>query len=165
MAKTEYTDEQKAAYKAGLAAAKKKGGGRTRSADRTTKARGRYGKGKGKKPSGCKAPAKHITKEGAETVKIFAWRKLPGGGRQLLNAYLGPDGGKPKNGTSQDVCTTFICNLITPGVAKETASGVWSERFKKLTINAPGMTLVANPDGGPGGYFGPGGKALRNKIK
>jgi hypothetical protein len=42
---------------------------------------------------------------------------------------------------------------------------VWSEKYKKLTINAPGQTLVANPDGGPGGYFGPGGKALRNKIK
>jgi hypothetical protein len=165
--KVERSDAERAAFKAGLAAAKKKEGARKRSSSTTDRRRGRkgQGKGKGKKPSGCKQPAKHTTKEGAETTKIFAWRKLPGGGRQLLNAYLSQDGGAPKNGTSQEVCSTFVCNLTTVGVGTTVCSGVWSEKYKKLTVNAPGLTLVANPDGGTGGYFGPGGKALRNKIK
>ena len=167
MAKVERTEAEKAAFKAGLAAAKKKGGARKRSANTTTR-RPRatlQGRGKGNKPSGCKPPVPHVTKEGNNTFKIFAWRKLPGGGRQLLNAYPGEDGGKPKNGTSQDICTTFVCNLTKVGESTTVCSGVWSEEFKKLTINAPGQTLVANPSGGVGGYFGPGGSKLKDKVK
>ena len=165
--KKQYTAEEQAAYwkKRALGGGAKKS--RKRAASTTTRRRGRYGKGKGKgsKPSGCKAPVKHVTKEGAETVKIFAWRKLPGGGRQLLNAYLGPNGGKPKDHPDTSVCSTFVCNLTVVGQSTVVCSGVWSEKYQKLTINAPGQTLVANPSGGVGGYFGPGGKALRGKIK
>jgi hypothetical protein len=166
--KVERTEAERAAFKAGVAAAnKKKGGARKRSADTTTRRRSRYGKskGKGKKPSGCKQPVKHITKDSAETVKIFAWRKLPGGGRQLLNAYLGPNGGKPKEHDDTSVCSTFVCNLTVVGQSTVVCSGVWSEKYKKLTVNAPGQILVANPDGGEGGYFGPGGAKLRSRVK
>jgi hypothetical protein len=165
--KKEYTLEEQVAHWKKKALAKGKGTARKRAASTTDRRRSRYGKGKGKgkKPSGCNAPVRHTTKEGAETTKIFAWRKLPGGGRQLLNAYLGPNGGEPKNDTSQEVCSTFVCNLTTVGVGVTVCSGVWSEQFKKLTVNAPGETLVANPSGGVGGYFGPGGSKYKSRIK
>jgi hypothetical protein len=163
----EYSLEEQVAHWKKKALAK--GTSRKRSASTTDRRRGRSGQGKGKgkgnKPSGCSQPAKHTTKDSNETTKIFAWRKLPGGGRQLLNAYLGPNGGRPKEHDDNSVCSVFVCNLTVVGQSTITCSGVWSEKYKKLTVNAPGQTLVANPDGGTGGYFGPGGKALRNKIK
>lgn len=161
MAKS-YTDEEKAAYKAGKAAAAK-GGAKASTTKRTAKPKGE--KKQGKKRSGCILYDSYKGADGKQVdrPKIFAWRFSKQHGKQTMTAYLDKNDGAPRNGTSTDVCTMFVCNITTEGVGTTVASGVYSKKYRKLSIT--NLSLVANPFAKDGGYFGRGGSQYKDKVK
>ena len=175
MPRKQYTEAEKAAYKAGLAAkggARSRGTAATRTKKRTAKtyAKGKAkGKSKGGKRSGC-IYYEHYTDANGNRVdrpKVFGWRYIPGVGRQTFNAYLDKNDGAPRNPKSKESgesCRVFVVNLVTEGIGEATHTGVYSLKYRKLSITKLG--LVANPfTKTAGGYFGKGGARYRNKIK
>lgn len=159
-----YTEEQKAAYKAGLAAAKKKGtrgstAGRAKA--RTDKRRKKPGKGK--KRSKCQMVESYILADGsvANRPKITGYRIAQGIGYQRFSAFLGANDGIPKNPESRDRFRNFVVNLVS-GAGKTTCNAVYDSTYGKLKFIELG--LVANPKAPNGGYFGPGGSRLKGKA-
>lgn len=176
MASKTYTAEEKAAYKAGLAAAKKKGGAAPKRTRRTTTPKGRKGKaGSGrtrsksaKRASGCIYYNSYKGADGStvNSPKIWAWRYYGSGANRKkmeMTCYLSKNDGKAKTGTSTDVGRVFVCNIVIVGETESKATGWWSEQYEKLTISSLG--LVANPKLSGGGYFGRGGSRYKDKVK
>lgn len=159
-----YTDAEKAAYKAGKAASGKAPAARTRrtAAPRLRKAKA---KAKGKKRSGCILYESYKGADGKQVdrPKIFAWRFSKMHGKQTMTAYLDKNDGAPRNGTSTDICQIFVCNITTQGVGETVATGVYSKKYRKLSIT--NLDLVANPFADNGGYFGRGGSQYKDKVK
>jgi hypothetical protein len=179
-AKKGYSNAQKAEYYAGLAAAeggdkpaKKRPAKRTsarKSGTTATRTRRRVG-GKRKfnpdtykKRSGCFYEESYKDKNGniVERPKIWGWRIDAKLGFQSFVAYLDKNDGLPRNGTSGEICRVFVVNITTKGLGESKATGVYSMKYKKLSITKLG--LVANPRGGRGGYFGRGGSQYRDKV-
>lgn len=165
---TQYTDEQKAAYKAGVAAAKKKttparktGTAATRGKKRTD---ARRTKGKGKKRSGCTAADSYTNRQTGELVQrpmIRAWRIDKNFGFQALVAFLSKNDGMPKNEANGERFRNMVVTL-TSKAGKSTVNGVFDSKYNKLKLIDLG--LVANPYAPNGGYFGPGGSRLKAKA-
>ena len=163
MAKKQYTDAEKIAWLQAKLAAK---GGSKKSSSKGKP------KGERKKRSGCTyeesykaGPDSKHGKEGEtiERPKIWGWRKSKQHGFQSFTAYLGPNNGAPKNGTSPDECLVFVVNLETEGAAPATLTGVWSKKYRKLSMTS--ASLVANPFANDGGYFGRVGSHYKDKVK
>lgn len=171
-----YTDAEKAAYKAGLAAAKKKGGAAPKRTRRTAAPKGRKRKATtggrkkstGKRASGCiyYNSYKGANGDTVNSPKIWAWRYYGSGANRKkmeMTCYLSKNDGKAKTGTSTDVGRVFVCNIVIVGESESKATGWWSEQYEKLTISSLG--LVANPKLSGGGYFGRGGSRYADKVK
>jgi len=167
---SKYTEAERAAYKRGLDAAKKKGKRSGTTASRSTSRRkGRKAnstrKGTPKRASGCiyyNPGWKRQDGSESDVPKIFAWRYFGKGAnrkKQTMTAYLDKNGGKPRKGDAD--CTVWVCNLVTVGESSSTETGVLG-KFGKLNITKLG--LVANPQLAGGGYFGRGGSAYRGKV-
>jgi hypothetical protein len=161
MAKREYTLEEQLEYYKKKASGK---GGSSRKSSGTRTRSGKSGKDAPKR-SGCVLVEDYKDKDGNHTGQpmLWGWRLSKRFGFQKFTAYLSKDGGAPQNGTSTDVCLVFVVNLETEGIGKQTLTGVWSKKYKKLTITDAG--LVANPSAPRGGYFGRGGERFKDKVK
>lgn len=164
---TQYTDDQKAAYKAGLAAAKKKAPARkAAAAPRKPKPVGKKTNPvrKGKKRSGCTAADNYTNRATGEVVQrpmIRAWRIDKNFGYQTLVAFLSKNDGMPKNEANGDRFRNMVVTL-TSKAGKSTVNGVFDAKYNKLKLIDLG--LVANPYANDGGYFGPGGSRLKAKA-
>lgn len=163
MARTEYTDEQKAAYKAGKTAAAKttkRGSTAGRAKARTDK---RRKKAPGKKRSGCKAYDSYKSREGelVQRPMILAWRIDKNFGFQKLRAFLSKNDGMPKNEANGDRYRNMVVTL-TSKAGVSVINGVFDDKYQKLKLID--LELVANPNAPNGGYFGPGGSRLKAKA-
>ena len=167
-----YTQEQKDAYAAGkAAAAKKKTAAGKRSGSTATRTAKRLGgkrkkaTGDYKKRSGCRYEDSYKGRDGkiVDRPKIWGWRIDSKLGFQSFVAYLDKNDGLPRNGTSGDICRVFVVNITTKGLGESKATGVYSLKYKKLSITSLG--LVANPSAPRGGYFGRGGSRYKDKVK
>lgn len=133
----------------------------TRVGRRRTKKQGDY-----KKRSGCFYEESYTNKTTGEVVnrpRIWGWRIDKKLGFQSFVAYLDKNDGAPRNGTSTDVCRVFVVNITTKGLGESKATGVWSVRWRKLSITKLG--LVANPFAANKGYFGRGGSQYADRVK
>ena len=163
---TQYTDEQKAAYKAGAAAAKKKAPAKSAAKKRApAKSAAAPRKPKViKKRSGCSAADSYTNRKTGEVVQrpiIRAWRLDKNFGYQTLVAFLSKNDGMPKNEANGDRFRNMVVTL-TSKAGKSTVNGVYDDKYKKLKLIDLG--LVANPYAPRGGYFGPGGSRLKSKA-
>jgi hypothetical protein len=164
VAKKTYTDEERAAYKAGLAAAKKKtsrGSSAGRSKTRTDKRRTKPAKGK--KRSKCEMVESYKLANGdvVNRPRIKGYRISKDTGYQKFTAFLGANEGIPKKEESRERFRNFVVNMVSGGHST-TENAVYDSKYRKLKfIN---LGLVANPFAPNGGYFGPGGARLRDKV-
>ena len=163
-----YTDEQKAAYKAGKAAAGKAGAATKKPARKggAARAKGRVVKRKtiGKKRSGCTYKAEYTLRSTGEVVQrpcITGWRLSKQHGYQKLAAFLGKNDGIPEKESSRERFRVFVCT-ITSEAGVTVINGIYDLEYRKLKI--PQMGLVANPFAANKGYFGAGGARLKGKA-
>jgi hypothetical protein len=160
---TTYTDEQRAAYKAGLAAAKKKGSP-ARKGSGTAARTPRRRKTIGKKRSGCKMEESYTIKATGEHInrpRIRGWRISKEIGFQSFTAFLGANNGEPKNPESRDRFRNFVVNMKSQ-LGTSTENAVYDNQYGKLKFIELG--LVANPKAANGGYFGKGGARYKDKA-
>jgi hypothetical protein len=162
-ARRQYTQEEKDAYWAARGGRPARGSARGRGYDRARSRKGTTNS-PAKKRSGCTLVEDYKEKNGNHTGQpmLWGWRISKRFGFQSFSAYLDKNGGAPRNGTSTDECLVFVVNLETEGIGKQTLTGVWSKKYKKLSITSAG--LVANPNADRGGYFGRGGSQYKDKV-
>ncbi|MGI4872022.1 MAG: hypothetical protein ACRYFX_12695 [Janthinobacterium lividum] len=153
-----YTEAERKAYAAGKAAKSKDGSGKKKKEKKLGP------DGLPVKRSGCVLVPDFKYKNGTIGPMLYGWRLSKKFGFVKFNAYLSQDGGRPQSGDHKDECLVFVVNMTVEGLGKLPAqSGVWSLKYKKLSMTDAG--LVANPNAKRGGYFGRGGERYKDKVK
>lgn len=113
-------------------------------------ASGNSSNGAPKKHSGCKMKSSYVRRSTGEQVDapcITGWKKPAG---QPFMSFVAVPNKNP--GTKSDRWKKFIVTIQRENQAPEITTGFWDVNKKVLRL--PDYNMVANPAGGPGGYWG-----------
>jgi len=113
------------------------------------------------KKSGCKkrdSYVRHSTNETVNAPCITGWKKPAG---QLFMKFVAVPAKDPS--TKKDRWKKFVVTIQIENQAEIVTTGFWDVDKKVLRMPDFGGGMVANPSGGPGGYWGRSGPPRNNR--